>query len=68
MGPDYHGMTIVFFVLMAYFLPAAIARMRQHPYFIAIAILNTLLGWTVIGWIASLAWACRSIEPRGNFS
>jgi hypothetical protein len=27
-------------------------------------LLNTLLGWTVIGWIAALVWALRSPETE----
>ncbi len=46
----------LFFVVM-YILPFCVAVVRAHPNAGAILVVNMLLGWTVIGWIASLAWA-----------
>ena len=43
-----------------YFLPTFEAWRRNHKSFNAIALLNTFLGWTVLGWIGSLVWACKS--------
>lgn len=40
-----------------YVAPTWIAHKAQHPQRTAITILNILLGWTVIGWIASIVWA-----------
>ena len=40
-----------------YFLPTLIARLRGHRNWAGVAILNTLLGWTGLGWIASLIWS-----------
>lgn len=39
-----------------YFLPTIIAIRRGHRA-TGIFVLNLLFGWTVIGWIAMLAWA-----------
>lgn len=41
----------------AYFLPSIIACVRNHPSIVAIVLLNTLAGWTFIGWLASLIWS-----------
>jgi hypothetical protein len=42
----------------------AIAASRGHPNTIAIAALNILLGWTMLGWIASLVWALTAVQRR----
>ena len=47
-----------------YFLPTIIAQARGHRNWIALAALNLLAGWTVIGWIGALVWALvRAPEP-----
>jgi len=40
-----------------YLLPTMIADVRGHPHPIAIFVLNVLLGWTVLGWLAALVWS-----------
>jgi len=42
----------------AYMLPWAIAASRGKSNHGAIAIINLLLGWTLIGWVAALVMAC----------
>ncbi len=41
-----------------YFLPAIIAGRRGHPNTVAIFFVNFFFGWSFIGWIAALIWAC----------
>ena len=48
--------------LAVYFAPTFIAWDRKR--FFRIALLNILLGWTVIGWIIALVWALRSPETE----
>ena len=43
-----------------YFLPSIIAYVRKRNNLTAIITLNTLLGWTFIGWVISLVWALAS--------
>ncbi len=50
--------------LCVYFLPAIVASQRRHPNTIGIFILNLFLGWSVVGWVASLVWAVSG--PRGD--
>ncbi|MGC2333655.1 MAG: superinfection immunity protein [Candidatus Acidiferrales bacterium] len=50
------------FCLLAYFLPSIIGHQKRS--FAGIFVLNLLLGWTVIGWIVALIWACTD-EERG---
>jgi hypothetical protein len=43
--------------LALYLAPAFVARHRRHRQAGAIAVLNVLLGWTLLGWAAALVWA-----------
>ena len=43
--------------LIAYFLPFFVAAGRKHRFSTAIGLINLLLGWTVIGWLAAIVWA-----------
>ena len=49
----------IFFIpmLFLYFLPSFIAWRRNHRNTAAIVVVNLLLGWSFIGWIAALVWA-----------
>jgi hypothetical protein len=56
---------LVFLVMLAigvavYFLPLIIAVMRSHPNAGALAVLNLLLGWTLLGWVGALVWSLLS--------
>ena len=44
-------------VVAIYFLPTIIACRRGHRQVAPIAIINTFLGWTLIGFVVALAWA-----------
>jgi len=44
--------------ILLYFLPAIIGRHKRDA--AGIFLVNLLLGWTVIGWIIALIWACTS--------
>jgi hypothetical protein len=52
---------ITFFMIIAtilfFMLPSYISMFRGHSNTAAIVVLNILLGWTCIGWIAALVWA-----------
>ena len=45
---------------LLYFLPTIIALVRERHDKFSIFLLNFFLGWSVIGWIISLAWACKN--------
>lgn len=47
-------------LILLYFLPTIIAREKRD--FTGIFLLNLFLGWTLIGWLIALVWAC-STEP-----
>lgn len=43
-----------------YFLPWIVAANRRLPNVGSVAVINILLGWSVIGWVVALAMACGS--------
>ena len=64
----WHWIILILTVLtgvFVHFLPSVIAACREHRRMTAILLVNLLLGWTVIGWIAALVWAFSS-NTRGR--
>jgi hypothetical protein len=55
------GLFMLAFVGALYFLPSIVAKSRQHQQSLAVFILNLFLGWTCLGWILSLVWACTAV-------
>jgi hypothetical protein len=54
-------MTFLFVAIVLYFLPTIIGHLKRDS--AGIFLMNLLFGWTGIGWIIALLWACAS-EPR----
>ena len=50
------GLVLLVVGASIYFLPAMIAVARRHPSLVPVVMLNVLLGWTILGWIAALMW------------
>jgi hypothetical protein len=46
------------FSLALLFLPTLVARSRNHPNTPAIFLVNLFFGWTFLGWVIALIWAC----------
>jgi hypothetical protein len=46
--------------LIVYFVPAIIAADRRHRQATAIFFLDLFLGWSLLGWVAALVWACTN--------
>ena len=69
-GALWGGLLFLFLMLVVialYFLPALIALNRGHPNKLPIGVLNLLLGWSLIGWVAALVWALVAIaEEQGT--
>ena len=60
-GADGIGYGIVLAILIIlYLLPSYVGYARLCPSKHAIFALNLFLGWTLIGWVASLVWALRN--------
>jgi Superinfection immunity protein len=61
---DQTGMTFVWIGLMfgAWWFPYFVALGRHHHNRGAIGVLNLFTGWTAIGWIIALVWACTAVH------
>jgi len=57
---------IVFICLTIYFIPSIVAVVRKKRDRWAILVLNFFLGWTSIGWVVALVWACCHDRKAGN--
>ena len=53
-------MVLLIFAALMYFLPAVIGRNKRDA--AGIFVVNLLFGWTIIGWIIALIWACAAEE------
>lgn len=58
------GGAIVLILFVGYFFPVIVSKVRNHRQSLAIGMLNLFLGWTLIGWVAALVWACTTdVDP-----
>jgi hypothetical protein len=54
----------MFVIVILYFLPSIIAMCKRKRNDVAIGVMNLLLGWTGIGWVVALIWACTNdVKP-----
>ncbi len=58
------SIVLLIIVGVFYFLPAAVASLRQHHNEGAIWVLNLFLGWTFLGWVVALVWACTVVRKK----
>lgn len=49
---------VVAVLFLVYFFPLIMAILKKKKNSDAIGVLNLLLGWTFIGWVVALVWAC----------
>jgi len=54
------GLVLMAFLAAIYFIPLIIAGCREHPNVVPIGIVNLFFGWTLLGWVAMLAWSLSS--------
>jgi hypothetical protein len=57
---DWYVMTLFIIAAVVYFIPMLIAMQRNHPQRGPIIIIDLFLGWTLLGWVVALAWACSA--------
>ncbi|ENQ2777063.1 TPA: superinfection immunity protein [Klebsiella pneumoniae] len=60
---------VLIFAIIIYVLPGVIASSRGHKNSSAIWVLNIVLGWSFLGWIAALVWSFTNpgvvkLEPQ----
>jgi len=66
-GPGEWWLLLGPLLLAAYFAPFFIAAGRRHRFVSAIGVINLVLGWTGIGWLAALVWAVnRDVREAGD--
>lgn len=51
-------MEFLLIAALLYFLPSIIGHGKRN--FGAIFLVNFFLGWTIVGWIVALVWACAA--------
>ena len=56
------GLMVLVLILFLYFLPAFMARDKEH--FTGILLVNIFLGWTFLGWIGALIWAVSDVNKN----
>jgi hypothetical protein len=61
-GADFGTILLLGILTTLYFLPAMVASAREHHNLMAIVVLNLLAGWTFIGWVGALVWACTTVK------
>ena len=52
--------------VLLYFLPSLIADRRKHHNKWPIFLVNLLLGWSALGWVAALVWSVMAVKPNNN--
>jgi uncharacterized membrane protein YhaH (DUF805 family) len=65
-GSHAFGYVVIIILMAAYFFPTIVAGLRRHHNEGAIFVLNLLLGWTFVGWVASLVWGCTAVNRTNN--
>jgi T4 superinfection immunity protein len=56
------GLVVMLGALWLYLLPAYIAYRRRHHQAAPILVLNLVFGWTLLGWVGTLAWAVSAVR------
>ncbi len=63
---DLRGLLFLVIAFALYFLPSIIAVSRHKSNAVAIGVFNLFLGWTFLGWVISLVWACTAEKPTNT--
>lgn len=58
------GLLAIAIALALYFTPTIVATRREHMSIGSIFVVNLFFGWTLVGWVLSLAWALNSNTRR----
>jgi hypothetical protein len=56
--------SLLVFGLIIYFLPTIVAYDKEHENKQIILLVNFLFGWTLVGWIGCIIWACINKEAK----
>lgn len=55
-------MTFLLFLTLLYFMPTIVGH--NHRNVLSIFLVNFFFGWTVIGWVIAMVWACSADAPQ----
>jgi len=55
-------LVVIVVLLFFYFIPWLVSASRHHHNQGGIFLLNLLVGWTFIGWLAALIMACGEVK------
>ncbi|MGQ9659540.1 MAG: superinfection immunity protein [Thermochromatium sp.] len=61
---DVRGWFISALLILFYLLPTWLAFDQRHHRRVLIAVVNVLLGWTILGWIGLLLWSMATGHPE----
>ncbi|SAL40424.1 immunity protein [Caballeronia sordidicola] len=50
--------------MLVYFTPSIVADRRGRRNVLLLALMNALLGWTIVGWLSALYWALHRDSPK----
>lgn len=56
---EFNNLILMIIMGFLYFFPIIVAHDRKHSKVLSIFICNLFFGWTFIGWVISLIWACN---------
>lgn len=51
---------ILLILVLPYWIPTIVAFIRHIDRKVGIILVNVFFGWTVLGWIGALIWACMA--------
>lgn len=60
------GLIVILILIYFYLFPTILAYHRKHTNATSICVLNVFLGWTLIGWVAALIWACSNQKNKSD--
>jgi Superinfection immunity protein len=68
-GSDLLIVVAILVLIIIYWVPTIVAVMRRNglPNLWSIVIINAFLGWTLVGWVAALAMASRSVPIQPQY-
>lgn len=58
------GVLLLIGGVILYFAPGIVASISRGENQAAVWLITIFAGWTVVGWIAALAWACIDKSPQ----
>lgn len=57
---------VIMILALLYVLPTLLAWSRKVNNVSQIALVNILVGWTLIGWVVAIVWAAKPVTEPGR--